>query len=72
MFVRGNTLRGNRNSAVYIVFYFGFNFMLGGWISNSVGVCPEAGVEPGVLFVIIKKGENVSCSFDYLKNLGTL
>ena len=54
------------------MFYFGFNFMLGGWISNSVGVCPEAGVEPGVLFVIIKKGENVICSFDDVTNSGTL
>ena len=65
-------VRGNTTSVVYIVFSFGFNFMLGGCISNSVGVCPEAGVEPGVLLVIIKKGENIICSFDEVTNSGTL
>ena len=50
-------MRANTTSAVYIMFSFGFDFMLGGWISNSGGTCPEAGVESGVLFVIIKKGE---------------
>ena len=65
-------VRGNTTSVVYIVFSFGFNFMLGGWISNSGGTCPEAGVESGVLFVIIKKGENIICIFDDVTNSGTL
>ena len=57
---------------MYIVFSFVFDSMLGGWISNSGGTCPEAGVEPGVLLVIIKKGENIICSFDEVTNSGTL
>ena len=50
-------MRGNTTSVVYIVFSFVFDFMLGEWISYSGGTCPEVGVDPGVLFVIIKKGE---------------
>ena len=53
------------------MFSFVFDSMLRGWISKSGGTCPEAGVEPGVLFVIIKKGENVICSFDDVTNSGT-
>ena len=32
----------------------------------------KVGEDMRSLFVIIKKGENVICSFDYLTNLGTL
>ena len=67
MFVRRNT-----TSAVYTMFSFGLDSMLGRWISNSGGTCSDDGVEPGVLFVIIKKGENVICSFDDVTNSGTL
>ena len=59
MFLRGNIVRGKTICA-------------GGWTNNSGGICPEAGVVSGVLFVIIKKGENVICSFDDLTNSGTL
>ena len=59
MFVRGNT-----TSTVYIVFSFVFDSFLGGWISNSRGTCTEAGVEPGVLFVI---NMNHSLTFSWRK-----
>ena len=57
--------------SVYCV-SLGFDFMLGGWTSNSGGHCPEAGVVSEVLFVIVKKGENVICRFDDVTNSGTL
>ena len=68
----GHVCEGNTTSEVYIVFPFVFDSMLGGWTSNSGGTCPEARVEPGVLFVIIKKGGNVICGFDDVTNSGTL
>ena len=46
--------------------------MSGGWTSNSGGTSHQAGVVSQVLFVIIKKGENVICSFDDVTNSGTL
>ena len=63
MFVRGNTVSGETFCAIYL--------MSGGLTSNSGGTCHDAGVVSGELLVIIKKGENVICSFDDVTNSGT-
>ena len=55
MFVRRNTAWGNTTSAVYTMFSFGLDSMLGRWISHSGGTCPKAGLESGIL--IIEKGK---------------
>ena len=46
--------------------------VMGSTVRGNIARGNKVGEDMRSLFVIIKKGENVICSFDYLTNLGTL